>query len=218
MDSLTIGRILIDKVDRVERAGMTLRVRRDFDALYDAAAAFPDRPLSPLFSPRRFELHPDSAFWIEGRDGDGRVVHLQAAKLYDLRSIDLGTCLTQQLARAFDGADPIVDCPPLNGIRGRVCYHGEMRLSDDFVGRGVGTLLTHVGILLAEREWHTDWTVAFFEAPVMRRGFPVGAWYHNFAPVGRYWKDWIRPAELVGYIARQDLYTILELEARSSAP
>lgn len=218
MNTLNFSRALQRRVESLQDKGLNLSLQRDFRLLYEVGDGFPDGPISRLFHPELFDVLPENAFWLHGTNDVGETVHVQAAKLIETRETSFSEVLTRQMGRCFGADEPIVTDLQPGAFGGRCVYHGEMRLDTRFKSAGIGLELTQAGLLMAALEWRPDYICAFFEAWQADRGFPMRAWYRNYDMVGRRWHDWLEPNELFGYVTRRQLISLVELEARETAP
>ncbi|BBK30757.1 hypothetical protein STHU_13910 [Allostella humosa] len=135
-----------------------LRDRHRADAFLAA-----DRPLPSQLDVDYCALPPDSAFWIEGLDENGRTVLTHAARLFDWSATDLER---EGLAsRIFydrpqvdgrPGQDLTLDQPMPVRVSGRVAYVGGLWIHPDCRGRGLGRIMPRVGRAWAYLRWQPD--------------------------------------------------------------
>ncbi|NBN78095.1 hypothetical protein GWI72_07430 [Microvirga tunisiensis] len=203
--------------DALADAGLTLAESADFAAFAAAAEASEDRYLMEDFSPKFFDLHADTGFWIAARDADGQVASLQAAKIETLRDRSLAALWQQQQRRIFvdpaNGAARLGEAHAVDAfaLTGRIVYHGNLWLRKDLRGRGLAEKLTQTGFLVALLKWQPDWLYGLMAEANALKGFGLRVGYRRFAPRGTHWLGapaHIRPDDWLVWSSRTDLVTL----------
>ncbi len=209
-----------------EELGLTLRVRRDFEALQREDAG--GQAASRLFGAAGFDFVAGRAFWVEATDGDGRRVHQQAMRLEDLAGASAAELLERQLRRLFPGeagAPPPgpLDCAPvLHRIRGRIVWHGEAWLAEAWRGRNLAGPLGELALGLALIEWRPDAVLGVASEPDTRRGYPLREGYHHCQPLGEIWRlapSWLYSDDWINWVEAEDLVRLVNFDrSRSASP
>ncbi|WP_205587530.1 hypothetical protein [Rhizobium jaguaris] len=180
-------------------SGLHIAMGDDFEEYVQITSKLPGKsPTYPSFRPDCSDLPPGKAFWIIGRDREGRVAHVQALRLDDLCDTDLAEHLGSLRAWFADanlsaGPDTSSQCnaPSARSITGRVAYQGDIWLRKDFRGRGLSTFIGRIAFGLAWAKWSPDFIYAL-----------VAGWHIEKGIVDRY-----------GYLHREPHGSILHLPA-----
>lgn len=152
-----------------------------------------------------FDIWPDTAFWIGGRDEQGEIVHLQAIRHDSLGELTLAQSWQQQLRRIFCDPNPGAKlrgttAPAATQITGQVCYHGDMWIADHMRRQGLSGKLSRFALGLALLTWAPDFVYAFAATSVVVRAAHIRMGYMHQQPEGVIWKkppaglnadDWI---------------------------
>jgi hypothetical protein len=178
--------------------------------------------LTPMFEPRSSELTPENAFWIKGSDEKGEVVHVQAARKYDLSGISLAQFMESRRAFYSDphrGGKANENCVSAasmaHRITGTVCYHGEMWLKDGhegYRGQGLSAVLPRMVMALALAKWAPDYIYGLAWDGIVRKGVALQYGYHNAEQHGVLWNLPLDPEPFDGWLiwlSRRELIDLI---------
>ena len=207
---------------RIVQNGLTLKESADFKQFEAIVRATEDKYLMEDFSPRFFDLHGATAFWIGAYNAEGALVSVQAAKVEELRDRSLAEHWQQQQRRIFADPDPEARFGSEHGpdayfMRGRIAYHGNLWLHRKLRGAGLAEPLTQLGFLIALLKWSPDYLYGLMAAKSAARGFGIRVGYRRFVPRGTHWHrppDHIRPDDWLVYSTRSDLHGLAKLILR----
>lgn len=210
---------------RVAACGLSLRESADFNQFEKIVRATEDKYLMEDFSPRFFDLHGATAFWIGAYNAHGNLVSVQAAKVEDLKDRSLAEHWQQQQRRIFVDPNPQARFGTEHAhdayfMRGRIVYHGNLWLRRDIRGQGLAEPLTQLGFLLSLLKWSPDYLYGLMAARSAEKGFGVRVGYRRFVPRGTHWDiapGHIRPDDWLVYATRSDLHGLARLIVRTSA-
>ncbi|CTQ63837.1 hypothetical protein LAX5112_00084 [Roseibium alexandrii] len=194
-------------------AGLTVRESSDFGLFEETIRKTEDKYLMEDFSPRFFDLHGSTAFWIGAYDERGNVVSVQAAKVEDLQDRSLAEHWQQQQRRIFVDPNPQArfgndHAHDAYFLRGKIVYHGNLWLRRDVRGKGLAEPLTQLGFLVALLKWSPDYLYGLMAASAAEKGFGIRVGYRRFVPRGTHWElppGHIRPDDWLVYSTRSDL-------------
>ena len=213
----------IETITELARSqGLYLQIGSDFTVFKMARDAQLGRaPLSPMFDPSVCSFDPVDGFWIIGTDNRGRLVHTQAMRLNHLGTdTTLGQFLyANRVIYAPPGEEVDVDhtvfnrAPSTRRIKGRVAYHGELWLSEEFRGNRNTTILPRLALGLALRQWSPDYAFGLMNPVLCCKGLQAREGYMHVEPGGILWhqpgKD--EPLEeWIVWMARDDLEYLME--------
>lgn len=208
----------------IERLGVTITTGDDFEEYRDLLAqARPDHVLGEPFEPRKYQLNPDNALWVIGRNSDGTIVHTQAMKRLNLSR----TCLSEYLQRNLKEFEPsFIDIdytksfyrpgPGSRRITGDVVYHGEFWIGGPrgaYRGTALAPLLGRHAFLMSLTRWQPDYSFGFVAKPLSYKGFAARFGYmHTEHNAIRYvLKETGEVFEgMLGYMTREDLDYVAE--------
>jgi hypothetical protein len=210
---------------RIEKAGLSLKESADFSLFEKTVRGTEDKYLMEDFSPRFFDLHGATAFWVAAVNSHGNVVSVQAAKVEDLKDRNLAEHWQQQQRRIFVDPDPQVRFGTEHAhdayfMRGRIVYHGNLWLRRDIRGQGLAEPLTQLGFLLSLLKWTPDYLYGLMAAKSAEKGFGIRVGYRRFVPRGTHWEiapGHIRPDDWLVYATRSDLHGLVKLILRTCA-
>lgn len=209
---------------RVERGGLSLKESADFGQFEEIVRSTEDKYLMEDFSPRFFDLHGATAFWVGAYNGHGNLVSVQAAKVEDLKDRSLAEHWQQQQRRMFVDPNPQARFGTEHAhdayfMRGRIVYHGNLWLRRDIRGQGLAEPLTQLGFLLSLLKWSPDYLYGLMAAKSAEKGFGIRVGYRRFVPRGTHWErapGHIRPDDWLVYATRSDLHGLAKLIVRTS--
>ena len=197
-NTLDVCRYVQGLDDLARQEGINIELRTDFGHLCELSRELPDKPYpTAMFDPMKSDVGAHNAFWLKGTDAQGRVVHLQAARLYDLKG--------RSMAEHFESmeafyADPSLfhdtevcrsGAPALRRITGRVAYHGELWIRGEnpsFRGRQLSHPLSRLLLGLVLARWAPDFAVAFAYSRSVDRGLPARYGYWHIQPDAVRWQ------------------------------
>lgn len=209
---------------RVEKSGLTLKESADFSLFEKTVRATADKYLMEDFSPRFFDLHGATAFWIGAYDHLGQIASVQAAKLEELKDRSLADHWHQQQRRIFVDPNPQARLGNEHAhdayfMRGRIVYHGNLWLRRDLRGKGVAIPLTQLVFLLSLLKWSPDYHYGLMSSKSAERGFGIRIGFRRFVPRGTHWQvapGNIRADDWLVYSTRSDLFSLAQSILRTS--
>lgn len=166
--TLELARCICAADELGRKMGLHITMGEDFEEYVGITSRLPGKsPTYPSFRPDCSYLPPGKAFWIVGRDQDGRVAHVQAMRLYHLSNTDVAEHLGSLRAWFADptfiagsGSSSRCDAPTGRAMTGLVAYHGDIWLREDFRGRGLSTFIGRIAFGLAWAKWSPDFIYA----------------------------------------------------------
>ncbi|MCX2722909.1 hypothetical protein [Roseibium salinum] len=209
---------------RISKLGLTLKESADFDLFEKTIRATEDRYLMEDFSPRFFDLHGKTAFWVGAYNSHDNVVSVQAAKVEELQDRSLAEHWQQQQRRMFVDPNPQARIGTTHAhdayfMRGRIVYHGNLWLRKDVRGQGLAEPLTQLGFLLSLLKWSPDYLYGLMAAKSAEKGFGIRVGYRRFVPRGTHWEiapGHIRHDDWLVYSTRADLFGLAKTILRTS--
>ncbi len=100
IDTLSLVQYIASLNEIARRAGIEIELRTDFGHLMELCEALPDKPPpTAMFNPMKADIGGHNGFWLKGSDSNGVLVHLQAARIYDMNGTNLAREFTS--LRAF---------------------------------------------------------------------------------------------------------------------
>ncbi|RVI63712.1 hypothetical protein [Sinorhizobium meliloti] len=197
--ALEVSKYIYAADELARRSGLHLTMGDDFEEYVGITSRLSGKPATtPNFRPDCSDLSLGKAFWIIGRDPEERVAHVQAMRLDDLSDTNIAehleslrACFTNPNVQAGPGSSCISSAPTARKITGRVAYHGDIWLREDFRGRGLATLIGRIAFGLAWAKWSPDFIYAL-----------VAGWNIEKGIVDRY-----------GYLHREPHGSVLRLPA-----
>ncbi|MDL2403802.1 hypothetical protein [Rhizobium mayense] len=174
------------------RSGVHFTMGDDFEEYVRITSRLPGKsPTFPNFNPECSDLSPEKAFWIIGRDGEGRAAHVQAMRLDDLSDTSvaehlssLRACFADPSIKAGLGSSCICDAPSARSMTGLVAYRGDMWLREDFRGRGLMAFLGRLAFGLAWARWSPDFIYALVAGWYIEKGIADRCGYRHREPHG----------------------------------
>ncbi|QKC92386.1 hypothetical protein EB230_31475 [Mesorhizobium sp. NZP2234] len=166
--TLELSRCICAADELGRKMGLHITMGDDFEKYVEITSSLPGKsPTYPSFRPDCSDLPPGKAFWIVGRDRDGRVAHVQALRLDHLSNTDVAEQLgslrawfTDPTLTAGPGSSSRCDAPTARSITGLVAYHGDIWLRKDFRGRDLSTFIGRIAFGLAWAKWSPDFIYA----------------------------------------------------------
>jgi hypothetical protein len=224
IDTLRLSQYIATLDETVRRAGIEIELRTDFGHLMELSETLPDKPPpTAMFNPMKADIGGHNGFWLKGSDSNGVLVHLQAARIYDMSCTNLARELSS--LRAFYASpdlapeDERCDCaaPMAERITGTVCYHGEIwvRGSDpDLRGKALSGPLSRLQLGLILARWDPDYVFAIAYDWTVKRGVSTGYGYWHAQPGAAHWvlphRD--QPLDLwLLWLTRQDLIDLMQM-------
>lgn len=162
--TLAVSNYICAADELCRKSGLHMTMGDDFEEYVRITSRLPGKsPTYPFFQPNCSDLPPGKAFWIVGRDREGRVAHVQGMRLDVLSNTSLAEHLGSLRAYFSDpnlqaGLDSSCSCyaPNARNITGLVAYHGDMWLREDFRGRGLLAIVSRLAFGLAWARWSPD--------------------------------------------------------------
>ncbi|WP_342723821.1 hypothetical protein AAFG07_32645 [Bradyrhizobium sp. B097] len=164
VNPLQVSRFLRVYDDAAAQKRIKLSIGFDFQEYVSITHALPTKRLTyPNFRPDRSPIKSGEGYWMIGIDKDNAVALVQAARLYDLSGTNFAEHL--ESLKAFY-ADPTIHAhpddrctctaPSAKEISGRVAYHGDFWLREDFRGQGVPKIMAAVLRGISFAMWAPD--------------------------------------------------------------
>ncbi|MER8649238.1 hypothetical protein [Mesorhizobium sp. M1121] len=190
--TLEISKYLCAAEELGRKSGLHITTGDDFEEYVGITSRLPGKsPTFPSFRPDCSDLLPGKAFWIVGRDPDGKVAHVQALRLDHLSNTDLAEHLGSLRAwfahpdlKAGPGSSSRCDAPAARSITGLVAYHGDIWLREDFRGCGLATFIGRMAFGLAWAKWSPDFIYALVAGWNIEKGVVDRYGYLNREPHG----------------------------------
>jgi len=226
IDTLRLSRYVASLDETARRAGIEIELRTDFGHLVELCENLPDKPPpTAMFDPTKADIGGHNGFWLKGSDSNGIIVHVQAARIYDMN----GTNLAQELSslRAFYAHPDLVpedehcDCtsPMAERITGTVCYHGELWIrgqEPNYRGDALSGPLSRLLHTLVLARWSPDYLFGFGYKWVVNRGMPARYGFWHGQPGAVHWVQPHRDQPLdmwLLWLTRQDLIDFTRMPA-----
>lgn len=206
---------------QITGCGLTVQESSDFLEFENRIRGTEDKYLMEDFSPRFFDLHGATAFWIGAYNEQGSLVSVQAAKVEDLTDRSLADHWCQQQRRMFVDPNPQARFGTEHAhdayfLRGRIVYHGNLWLRRDIRGKGLAEALTQLGFMVSLLKWSPDYLYGLMAAKAAEKGFGIRVGYRRYVPRGTHWEiapGHVRPDDWLVYSTRSDLHLLARMLA-----
>jgi len=176
--SLRVSRTLQIHNNVLAENGIKLQIGFDFNEFARVACTTPTKePIEPNFRPDLSPIKPGEGYWIMGTDKENGVAILAAQRLYDLSGSNLAEHFRS--LKVFY-ADPTgredryyrCDCRATSAstITGKVAYHGDYWIRNDFRGQGLSGIMARVTQGLSFAIWAPDFLCALVERWALDKG------------------------------------------------
>lgn len=187
---LSVGhRVFGELVDYSEewaaRNGLSLILHGDLAGLPEVNASYRHLGwfgLMPMFNPARYA--GGEAFWIEGRDRDGRCLAVQAARHYHLKgslteAIENLSLFYSPHERGGAGESCVCTVPEAERITGSLVYSGSTFAHPDLRGRGVAKVMPRLSRALGWLLWRQRHTISMVDPILIEKGVVKAYGYQN---------------------------------------
>ncbi len=177
--------------DALDRIGIKLEIRTDFDGLAHAYEEGVERPVFPVFDPELSDVGPHNGFWICGWHND-EIVHVQAMRHWYLGDTTLTDHLARHVRLYCSPDSPIAPSKTLirgdnsNALSGHGIYHGQMWLHRAWRGQVVQNmplgreLLPKMAFLIAILTGAPRFIFGMAPYPTAEKGILASyGYYHN---------------------------------------
>lgn len=225
IDTLRLSRYVAELDETIRRTGIEIEQRTDFGHFLELSEALPDKPPpTAMFNPMKADIGGHNGFWLKGSDPNGVLVHLQAARIYDMN----GTNLAREFEslRAFythpelvpEGEHCTCTSPMAERITGTVCYHGEIWIrgkEPNYRGKALSGPLSRLQLGLILARWNPDYVFGIAYDWSIKRGVTTGYGYWHSQPGAVRWALPNRdPLDLwLVWLTRQDLIDLMRMPA-----
>ncbi|MHC6157491.1 hypothetical protein ACVSQB_37705 [Bradyrhizobium elkanii] len=167
-DLLHVSRFIQSYDAAAIQKGIKLSFGDDFHEYISITRSTPTKgPTYPNFRPDRSPIRPGEGFWMVGVDKNNEVAVLQAVRLYDLSCSNFAEHLESLKAFYADPtkhAHPEDACtcaaPSAKKMSGRVAYHGDAWVREDFRGSGMPRIMTGIAFGVSFAMWAPDFMCA----------------------------------------------------------
>ncbi|TIL34592.1 hypothetical protein [Mesorhizobium sp.] len=151
-----------------QKSGMKFKMGENFEEYVEITTnAAGKSPTQPHFQPDSSRLEPGRAFWIVGEDQSGKVAHVQALRVDDLKTTNLAehlesleACYADPKIQARSGSSCVCRAPTARNITRLVAYQGDIWLREDFRGQGLPRTFSRIAFGLAWAKWSPDFIYA----------------------------------------------------------
>jgi hypothetical protein len=222
VDPLILARFLGGHDQAARRRGIEISIGDDFAEYVSITRATPSKgPTYPNFRPDRSPIAPGMGFWMKGVEPGGRVVLLQAVRLYDLAASSFAEHLQSLKAfyedpsrHASPGDVCVCSAPSARSFTGRVAYHGDLWVSADHRGCGMPTVMAGIAFGVSLALWSPDWICALVPRWLLDKGVVAQYGYRHYEHGGSIlsmpeerivdddWLIWLTGAELVEHVGQ----------------
>ncbi|MER9371965.1 hypothetical protein [Mesorhizobium sp. M0491] len=219
VNTLTTSKFICATHDSILKFGLYLTMGDDFDEYIMITDRLPGKsPTYPHFRPGCSDLSPANAFWVIGRDRADRIAHVQAMRLYNLRTKSLhdhletlGDYYAAPDLLAGPGSSCTCYAPSARGITGLVAYRGDLWLREDFRGIGLPPFLSRIAFGLAWTKWSPDFVYALVAAWNIEKGVADrnGYLHKEYGAVARLPSRGINDDDWLVWLTRDDLVKML---------
>ncbi|MCG8591141.1 MAG: hypothetical protein MJE66_17755 [Proteobacteria bacterium] len=164
---------------------MTLEVHYDFSGWARANAEAGRGPLTPVIDPGRVSIEPGRFFSVLGRDAEGRLSHLQCARIVDLEAPNLGEHLITRRDLYCSpglGIDPWssrVKSRVAGRLNGRAVYHGDLWIAPHWRQSDLAPRTVLFLMMEALRSWSPDFLFGFTLPVTSNRSFAQKIGYRD---------------------------------------
>ncbi|PBB98904.1 hypothetical protein [Mesorhizobium sp. WSM3862] len=163
---------------RARKSGLKFKMGGNFEDYAEITTNIAGKsPTDPSFRPDCSRLDAGRAFWIVGEDQSGKVAHVQALRMDNLMATNLVRHLeslkgfyANPKSRAGSGSSCICRAPTAQKITGRVVYHGDIWLREDFRGQGLPRTFASIAFGLAWVKWSPDFIYALVHTWSIEKG------------------------------------------------
>jgi hypothetical protein len=143
-------------------AGVEPFISNSMEEFAEVRNSFRDQAASPMFDPSITAIE-GKAFWLGGRNSEGRIVSLQAYRI-DYLDTSLAEWAMGWMSGLYMKRQtlmvPKFIAPPHNSrsarITGRVVYHGEIWIDQELRGKKIFEIMPFYGMTLAYLKWYPD--------------------------------------------------------------
>ncbi|MCP3392225.1 hypothetical protein NLM27_25975 [Bradyrhizobium sp. CCGB12] len=178
VNPLQVSRFLRVYDDAAVSKGIQLSIGFNFHEYVSITRDLPTKkPTYPNFRPDRSPIKSGEGYWMIGRDQDNEVALVEAARLYDLSNGNFAEHL--ESLKAFY-ADPAVHAHPMDRctcvapsakqITGKVAYHGDFWLREDFRGKGLPKIMAATLRGVSFAMWAPTFVVGLAERWLLDKG------------------------------------------------
>ncbi|MDX8457144.1 hypothetical protein RFM98_30915 [Mesorhizobium sp. VK9D] len=226
--TLDVSKFICAAFELAHKSGLHITMGDDFEEYVRITGRLPGKyPTYPNFHPEYSDLTHGKAFWIIGRDREGRVAHVQAMRLDELSNTSLAEYLGTLRAyfadpdlKAAPGSSCSCEAPTARSITGLVAYRGDLWLREDFRGRGLLASLGRIAFGLAWAKWTPDFIYALVAGWNIEKGIADRNGYLHKEPHGAilrlpaqgiYDDDWLV------WLTREDVLKMLSSSSNGAA-
>lgn len=195
LNPLATGEAVKTLLDEIRRQGLEVETGNNFYKFEKLRAAErPESKISVFFDPESSSDLDSRAQWFRCVDEEGRTVATVANRI-DF----IDTNLSEHAANWMTGlhANRTEEVRPrrrkalpyslANKIKGSVAYQGETWVAKRYRDRGLGALISQLGVLMFYMRWSPDWAFGLL-SPVLEKRL---TWPTGFAVRERAFLDWI---------------------------
>ncbi|WP_128917198.1 hypothetical protein [Bradyrhizobium nanningense] len=187
VNALQVSRFIAAYDQAADQKGIKISVGFDFEEYVSITSVLPTKGRTyPNFRPDRSPIVPGYGYWIIGVNKDDDVVLTEAARLYDLSESSFSHHL--ESLKAFYG-DPAIHAhprdrcvckaPSAKEITGRVAYHGDRWVREDFRGQGIAKIIAGTARGVSLSMWSPDFVCGLVARRLLEKGSVYGYAHHE---------------------------------------
>ncbi|MBG6205412.1 hypothetical protein IWQ49_000056 [Labrenzia sp. EL_126] len=195
-DPIQLSKLIAVLEGQVSEMGVNLQYGTSFEKLEDLLPLDDKAELTPHFSTAFNTYTEANAFWVGGFDAEGSLVALNAVRMDDLGSGNMGDFIPRYWHRCYPGkqgerATPSAEQPEFwQEMSGRVAYFGEFALKrKGFQGKGLPKIFAPLMLLLAVQKFSADWYLTWVKPRDWAMRYPLAYGFTTTYEEGLLWDD-----------------------------
>lgn len=226
VNPLNVSRFINAYDSAAARKGIKFSLGFEFQEYVSITRALPTkRSTYPTFRPDRSPIKSGEGYWIVGVDKNGDVALVEAARLYDLSRSNFAEHL--ESLRVFYG-DPTIHAhpqdrctctaPSAKKITGKVAYHGDFWLREDFRGQGMPKIMAAIARGVSFAMWAPDFVCGLPESWLLDKGVLAQYGYLHHEPGGstlQLVEENIADDDLLAWLTGEELRTLVDHHDRT---
>jgi len=196
VDPIMLSKLIAVLERQISEMGVSLRYDTSFEKLEDLLPLDDKAELTPHFSTVLNTYTEANAFWVGGFNAEGGLVALNAVRLDDVGSGNMGEFIPRYWHRCYPGkqgekAKPSSRQPEFwQEMSGRVAYFGEFALKrKGFQGKGLPKIFAPLMLLLAVQKFSADWYLTWVKPRDWAMRYPLAYGFTTTYEDGLLWDD-----------------------------